>query len=505
VTSHKDQIENDEYNNDDGGGSGTNGSERGIDDAYLPTIRGDYSTVMSTQDVTTLSANVPVPCSNKNHRNCYCTAIISPTTTSQQLVHSTKTTSSHATSHSSDSNSESRSTDSTSRSKYSSVDSNDEGDAGWKKKKKKSTIVGRTFRGKKQHQDMEESSSSSSSSLSLSTSSTLTSSLSTTTTTSFNSRIIPVPGTFQNWQTAHQDNEEMALSKDATRANVVFYGDSITERWHGTLLGGVGTTKDIQATAVIFDKLFRLGGGGDDDDEKESTIVPSSYHGKGLDGRPRSGTTSNLSMSSEVTSITTTRTPIANKDSILLGLPLGIAGDTTPNLLWRLQNGELPLNLNPQIFVVLIGTNDLGKDMCSPENTVVGIVRVVEEILKQRPTSTVLLHGLLPRTNNKAGYLYPRVGSAATTGSGSALVGRTTTKEPSIWENIVTINDEIQRYARHREGVLYVDTNVFFTDLPTKEKIDMDLMPDGLHPSPRGYELWGTELQGKIFELLHKT
>lgn len=36
------------------------------------------------------------------------------------------------------------------------------------------------------------------------------------------------------------------------------------------------------------------------------------------------------------------------------------AGDQVMNLLWRLQNGELPLQKQPKVAVVLIGTNDLG-------------------------------------------------------------------------------------------------------------------------------------------------
>ena len=36
------------------------------------------------------------------------------------------------------------------------------------------------------------------------------------------------------------------------------------------------------------------------------------------------------------------------------------AGDTTANLWWRLQNGELPTAAPPKAAVIMIGTNDLG-------------------------------------------------------------------------------------------------------------------------------------------------
>lgn len=39
--------------------------------------------------------------------------------------------------------------------------------------------------------------------------------------------------------------------------------------------------------------------------------------------------------------------------------PVCIAGDTTVQLLWRIQNGELPVTTDTKQAVVLIGTNDL--------------------------------------------------------------------------------------------------------------------------------------------------
>jgi hypothetical protein len=40
------------------------------------------------------------------------------------------------------------------------------------------------------------------------------------------------------------------------------------------------------------------------------------------------------------------------------------AGDTVKTLLWRMENGEVPLKTEPKVAVVLIGTEDLVSPQC---------------------------------------------------------------------------------------------------------------------------------------------
>jgi len=38
-----------------------------------------------------------------------------------------------------------------------------------------------------------------------------------------------------------------------------------------------------------------------------------------------------------------------------------IAGDTAPNVLWRLMHGEMPDYFSPKVWWLVLGSNDLGR------------------------------------------------------------------------------------------------------------------------------------------------
>jgi lysophospholipase L1-like esterase len=157
-------------------------------------------------------------------------------------------------------------------------------------------------------------------------------------------------------------------------------------------------------------------------------------------------------------------------------------------LLWRIQNGELPAQLHPPVVWLLIGTNDLGNTWCSPELVVVGIIRIVEEILRSsKPAATVVINGLLPRSFNDQGY-----------------VARGRRFTPALWEDIKAINEELQLYSDYRENVEFFTTTVFFKDASvsdSKLQIDKEIMPDFLHPNAKGYQLWGEDILAKLHEI----
>lgn len=75
---------------------------------------------------------------------------------------------------------------------------------------------------------------------------------------------------------------------------------------------------------------------------------------------------------------------------------IGIKGDCTEHLLWRLQNGELDFKKQmPKIAIVLIGTNNLFHSQ--NEEIFEGIKADVLEIRTKLPLTPVLVVGILPR------------------------------------------------------------------------------------------------------------
>ncbi|GAX20241.1 hypothetical protein FisN_15Lh279 [Fistulifera solaris] len=85
---------------------------------------------------------------------------------------------------------------------------------------------------------------------------------------------------------------------------------------------------------------------------------------------------------------------------------LGVAGDTAPNVLWRLLHGELAVR--PKIWWISLGMNDLARMGCSEEIVVLGILRVVEEIMEQQPAAHIVINSVLPMVNVRGG-AYPLV------------------------------------------------------------------------------------------------
>lgn len=77
-------------------------------------------------------------------------------------------------------------------------------------------------------------------------------------------------------------------------------------------------------------------------------------------------------------------------------LNLGFSGDTTANVLWRLDHGEVD-GLHPKAAVLLIGTNNTSPHLNqTAEQTESGIDAVVADLEERLPDTNILLLGILP-------------------------------------------------------------------------------------------------------------
>lgn len=77
-------------------------------------------------------------------------------------------------------------------------------------------------------------------------------------------------------------------------------------------------------------------------------------------------------------------------------LNLGVGGDRTENVLWRVLNGELD-QIEPKVIVLMVGTNNHGD---TAEQVTAGIMAIVKAILDKQPSSNLIVMGLLPRGQN---------------------------------------------------------------------------------------------------------
>jgi beta-glucosidase len=156
--------------------------------------------------------------------------------------------------------------------------------------------------------------------------------------------------------------------------------------------------------------------------------------------------------------------------ALLEGLPtvvnLGTGGDRTENVLWRLRNGNLPKGLDPRAFVVMIGTNNTGHRMDKPEDIAAGVVAILDEIQGRFPRTPVILYRIFPRGAKPDDKM--RVNNQAA----SDLLVKAVAGRPNI---------EVRDLA---PKLLEADGT-----------LSREIMPDLLHLSKKGYEIWAADLR----------
>jgi lysophospholipase L1-like esterase len=194
---------------------------------------------------------------------------------------------------------------------------------------------------------------------------------------------------------------------------------------------------------------------------------------------------------------------------------LGIGGDQTGHVLWRITDGHELDSLKPKAAVIMIGTNNTGGH--TAEQIAGGIKAIVEELKKQKPNIKILVLGVFPRG-----------------GSGDAERSL-----EQITEGIKPINEELKKEKpdlqrlnallhslQQQKGTIPAaklnkkigeinaiisklddGKTVFYKDigkefLTSNGGLSGEIMPDYLHLSAKGYDIWGKAIKGDIEKLV---
>lgn len=136
---------------------------------------------------------------------------------------------------------------------------------------------------------------------------------------------------------------------------------------------------------------------------------------------------------------------------------LGLGGDGTQQLLYRLNHGEF--QGTPKAAVINIGTNDIGS--LSPDQIAQNIELSIESIRGRSPETKIVLMGILPRTESG---------------------------DPGN-RQVDAVNAKLAQLATADGAVQFVDLKNSFVDANGNQRAEL-YNQDKLHLSAAGYQAW---------------
>lgn len=151
-------------------------------------------------------------------------------------------------------------------------------------------------------------------------------------------------------------------------------------------------------------------------------------------------------------------------------LNLGISGDRTEHVIWRLDNGNLRNQKKAKAAVIMIGTNNTGHIMQDPTEVRDGVERIVSTLRARCPQAKILLLGVFPRGVKP---------------------------DDAKRKNNLEINKFISE-LHNGERIHYLDISDKF--LTAEGILTKQVMPDALHPRQKGYEIWAEAIEPKLKE-----
>lgn len=149
---------------------------------------------------------------------------------------------------------------------------------------------------------------------------------------------------------------------------------------------------------------------------------------------------------------------------------LGIGGDRTQHVLWRLDNGNVE-GISPKLAVLMIGTNNSNGTDNTAEEIGAGITAIVKKLREKLPQTKVLILAIFPRD-----------------------------EKPTPRREKNAKASEIASKLADNQNVFYLDIGSKF--LTPDGLLTKDIMPDYLHLSPQGYTIWAEAIEPKVAELM---
>lgn len=144
---------------------------------------------------------------------------------------------------------------------------------------------------------------------------------------------------------------------------------------------------------------------------------------------------------------------------------LGISGDRTQHVLWRLDNGNID-GISPKLAVVMIGTNNFEDN--SAREIADGVEAIVAKLQKKLPEMKILLLAIFPRSEK------PDDAARAKLAEASRMFSKVT----------------------DGNKVVYLDIGAKF--LEPDGRLPKEVMPDFLHPNAKGFEIWADAIEAQV-------
>ena len=148
---------------------------------------------------------------------------------------------------------------------------------------------------------------------------------------------------------------------------------------------------------------------------------------------------------------------------------LGIGGDRTQHVLWRLDNGNVE-GISPKAAVLMIGTNNSGTNTSA--QIAEGVAAIVKNLRTKLPKTKILVLGIFPR--------------GADANDAKRKVN-------------IEANQSIAKLA-DGEMVHYLDISSKF--LAADGTLSKEVMPDLLHLNEASYKTWAESIEPKVKELM---